>query len=86
MRIIINQSCIDKGKKGSVSKCPIALAMKNVGLKNVEVGIVDVDYNPDSKQGYYWRRNKRLPKKIQNFIERFDKGKSVRPIDFIICI
>jgi hypothetical protein len=55
--------------------CPIARALKRAfRATEVSVGtsIADVDE----------RRGLQLPKRAQNFIERFDEGKTMKPFSF----
>ena len=86
MKIEITQDCIKRGKRGKGSECPTALAMIDTGLLEVSVGTFRAYY--DTKDGCvsHLRKEKRLPKKIQNFIKRFDNGKPVKPISFLLTI
>jgi len=71
MKIRVTRKFINKGKKKSVESCPIALAIKDrfpgqyVKVYSDSAIIGDARYN--------LRRGMR-------FVERFDAGKSVRPV------
>ena len=65
MRVRVTKKNILDGKPNSISSCPIALALKQLGKRNV-----GVDYDVAKWSG----REATLPAKAQRFIERFDRG------------
>lgn len=76
MKITVTQEDIEKGKRGC-RNCPIALATNRTTLLDAAVYphcIISVD------MGTVWV----LPKKAQQFIQRFDDGKPVHPFTFDI--
>lgn len=73
MVIKVTRQCIAKAGKSS-SNCPIALALKEAGLKRVLVGSF-----------FYWQgdeNSKDLPIKAQKFIRAYDDGLKVHPFQF----
>lgn len=79
----ITQEYIDRDERGSFDKCPVALALIEMGYKEVHVG----DYNgfifelPGTE---YMTDSIDFPKKVKEFIKDFDWGISVSPISFRI--
>lgn len=74
----VTQEDIDKGKKGSCSQCPVALAgIRSVG-KSFYVGPTMFAFR------FNWIAE--LPKCVVDFIERFDSGQPVQPFTFDIEI
>lgn len=84
MEIEVTQQDINKGIKGDICNCPIALALKRNGFKNVEVNGSDADFNvmPDIFVSLP------LPKKAQTFVTKFDEeGKeAVKPFGFNLAV
>ena len=76
MIIRVTQEHIDKGIRGSCTKCPIALALIDAGLDNPSVGV------------YYMRGGGRhlfgCPQIIKNFMTLFDNGAYAAPFEFEI--
>lgn len=74
MRIDVTQEHIDKGLTGSCSRCPVALALWDVGIPAV------VHY--DTAETY--RDEIILPVSARAFIAAFDDGEPVKPFHFDI--
>lgn len=79
MLIRVKQEHIDKGKPNNCIRCPIALALYDqvpfkYGIYVMGFGIVidSVTY--------------KLPTKIKQFIEDFDKLLDVNPFEFELCL
>jgi len=65
----------------NISGCPIALALKKKGFKNIAV---DEDQILVSKKGEYF--TSKVVKAARRFIERFDEGLSVKPFSFNLTL
>lgn len=78
MKIEVKEKHIKKGKPRNSCDCPIALAMKDAGLKDcfVECLFVDISNNLET----YTMVN--LPAKVSQFIHDFDEGLEVSPFEF----
>jgi len=73
IKVHVTQEHIDKGECCSVTRCPVALALKERFLgKTVVVGKTYVQIN----QKFY-----RLDSKGCKFIRAFDDGRKVQPIE-----
>lgn len=73
MRVVVKQEHISQGSRGSALYCPIAVALRDAGCKNVIVGpdcafVDDEDYE--------------LPEEAMAFIDAFDDGGEPGPITF----
>lgn len=71
--VIVTDWCIQNGVRRDSDKCPIALAFKNMGYDDV---LVDYGYVDFGMEEYA------LPVIADRFIEDFDSGKVVHPIEF----
>lgn len=70
--VSVQQEDIDNGKPEDCDSCPIALACRRLGYKDVSVGVsLHVDDHD------YW-----LPSEASRFIEEFDNGEVVSPFSF----
>lgn len=75
MKITVTQEHIDKGKRKDHKCCPIALALKEAGLRNPSVVPGWATY-----QDFDWggkrrtTQHRRLPTVAINFVVKFDKG------------
>jgi hypothetical protein len=87
IKVEVTEKDIKRGKPVSCSGCPIALAFRRATkttssskrMKYVDVsgGYVGFVYKNDD----YWVD---LPRRAQNFIHKFDLGKSVKPFSFVV--
>lgn len=66
-----------RGYHGEYHACPIAQHLKRIGFENLQV---DNDYILASKDGKSYKY--KTPTQAQVFIEDFDDGKEVVPIEF----
>jgi len=79
MKVRVLQKHIDKGIPGRILSCPIALAIQEKRLtKSVSVGNIEVERQLTYGKKIYYL----LPRGATIFIDRFDKGKFVRPTTF----
>lgn len=86
MQIRVTQKHINEGEKIHCTECPIALAISDCLKKSYCAGV--------SMRRYYIHTlplsqsciNNELPSKAQDFIIKFDCGRSVEPFDFDIDI
>ena len=77
IRVSVTKRDIAVGKRGSSYECPIALACRRLGKR----WIITIDAARNAKS-FKWIAN--MPDKAQRFIERFDKGRPVRPFTFTL--
>ena len=77
MKIHVTRKHIKQGKRGYISFCPIALALKGYGFK--EVMVDDEMAQVDGKESW-------LSKRTRLFIANFDLGKPVKPFVFNLKI
>jgi hypothetical protein len=75
MKIVVAQEHIDKGRTGSCSKCPIALAAHDIGL-------LDAMVTENGLYAYTPYRGGKLSPKASLFVKKFDLGKKVLPFEF----
>ncbi len=80
--IDVMQCHIDQGKKDDCSKCPIALALKELGFVGLKVDIDDL-YKTVNQ---YIRISIKIPFRATNFIDTFDHGFLVKPFKFTIAV
>ena len=73
MKIQITQNHIKRGKKGRVTLCPIALALKERGFEKVRVRAEAVEIDGAKFS---------LSPNEMRFIKRFDNGEPVEPFVF----
>lgn len=73
--ITVTQKHIDTGVRIDPIKCPVAKAIRAAGFKNVSVGGT-VCF------GKNYSKSAALPKRVCNFITRFDREKAVKPFTF----
>jgi len=69
MKVQVMKKHIKNGKKENSKRCPVALALREQGFKNVEVDATCVHIDDEY---YEVRRGSR-------FISRFDEGLPVKP-------
>ena len=77
-KITVTQEHIDKGDVGSSHSCPVAIACKDAGLIDpcVDKLVISQELSDGAVIGIY------TPIKVAEFIENFDAGKEVKPIEF----
>lgn len=80
MRVNVTQEHIDKGARMSCDGCPIALALKEAGLPDVEVFANRVSRNAFTSDLETWE----LPTNARAFIQSFDNYRIVEPFHFDI--
>lgn len=77
IKISVSQEDIDNGTPGDETCCPIALAVKRQYPEYNEVSVeIDVLFLDDI--------NYLMPIEASNFVDDFDEGKSVAPLEFEI--
>ncbi len=74
MKVTVTAEDIKKGCQAHRNRCPIALALKRLGMKGVKVGTFQVEL--DGSDVYP------LPVEAQRFIRKFDYGAKVNPFTF----
>lgn len=77
VKVYIQDKHIASARRGSPYYCPVALAFSDMGQN---VGVTRHWITFYSGATIY---DMNLPKKIQRFIKRFDRGLKVRPISFM---
>jgi hypothetical protein len=76
MTIEVTQQHIDEGSRSLCASCPIALAIKAVGFRNVSVGSGTVQIGDCFAH--------LLPPAVRDFIQNHDNIRPVRPFSFEI--
>lgn len=78
IHVCVTQEDIDKGIKEDVNNCAVALAVKRLFPedRNVYVENPGIDINGE----FYL-----VPKHIEEFINNFDNGLPVEPVEFDMC-
>ena len=77
MKIQVTKEHIQKGTRFDGSKCPIALACKDVRLMAPNIGYVGISIKFKEKRLYF-----STPKRVYKFIKRFDFNQKVKPFSF----
>lgn len=77
MKVKVTQKHIDNGDH-RVGSCPIALAMKGMGIKKPYVGFYCLRDDNGQSISYYY------PRSVKRFIHNFDHRISVEPFTFIL--
>ncbi len=81
VRVRVTQENIDKGQAMSTRNCPVARALKNLGMKYCTVNDVWI-WKDNRPRGNDYMLGGPTPKKAQDFIHKFDRGDEVEPISF----
>ena len=82
IKIDVTEADIKNGIRFLSKKCPVALAVKRILKKPVQVW--GDTYNLVIQKG---KENEiRLPGKVDTFVERFDKGEKVKPFSFFLPV
>lgn len=68
MVVKVTAKHIARGKKKNDVSCPVALALRDAGFPRGELRDTYVD---------------RFPRSIERFMDKFDRGQSVKPFNFI---
>ena len=79
-KITVTQNDIKLGEAGNCRACPIARATRRALHRHI---LVDEDSITIGRPGEGGKEYQ-LPPSAQKFIERFDSGKPVRPITFLV--
>jgi hypothetical protein len=80
VRVEVTKNHIQRGRKGNVNYCPIALALKEqLGLRQVRVGGIHITFGPQ-----FGGLSVRLPRQAAKFITAFDEKEPVKPFSFTL--
>lgn len=80
MRIQVSEQHIEHGLRGSCTKDPIALALRDAGFMHPWVS---VDYiEVDGFNGGFKRQHWSSPESVRNFIADFDAFRFIDPFEF----
>ena len=82
MKISVKREHIDNGVALSSTCCPIALACKDAGLKNVWINPLSIHYCLDDSVCPLFVNRVTLPVEVIKFIARFDAGEYVTMFSF----
>ena len=85
MEIKVTQKHINKGRRGDVNTCAIALALaEQFGADADDVSVDPNEIKVSKKNGFSFSFEwTKIPARIQNFISKFDHDKaSVKPFSF----
>lgn len=74
--IRVEQRHIDCGKKKRCTICPVALALREAGIKHPSVDGITVAYRFTKEPIFV------LSDKVNGWIKRFDMGLEVQPFEF----
>ena len=83
LHVQVTSEHIKNGKKSTLISCPIALAVKQLGYKEVFVtpfGMACIDPSTDSTLRV------ELPEVARKFIRSFDADQDVTPIEFYLQV
>lgn len=81
MKIEVTKVDIKNGKRNKFNTCPVALAFRRKTKRKRVIVKSNAIYDGNGRHTLCF-----LPKKAGRFIERFDNGKSVRPISFYVVL
>lgn len=76
--IHVSEANIKDGKSKMADLCPVALAMKDAGFRDIYVSPINLICSSDEPMVYYGR----LPLDAHQFVCNFDKGAPVEPATF----
>ena len=76
MKITVTQQHIDNGQKGSCTRDPIALALKDAGVEDPWVSPVRITFGLNRKNGAP------VPAEVLAFMRAFDNHEMVEPFEF----
>jgi len=79
-KLNITKNNIKNGDPGNAAKCPVALALKDLGFKDIHVSIDSMSFITKNDTEIIVT----MPKKVFTFICKFDSDKSVNPFSIII--
>jgi hypothetical protein len=74
----VTQRHIDKGEKNDCNYCPVGIAMRESTGCYVVVTQQAAAFTHDK----YGTFAEKMPKSVERFIERYDRGESVKPFQF----
>lgn len=77
LQVKVTQDHINQGIKDDIFDCPIAHAMRGVGLENVEVSSSSCVWT----KGESWA-SALLPEEARVFVQNFDEGNGASPFEF----
>jgi hypothetical protein len=75
----VTKNHIKRGVGCNGYKCPVAMALKDAGFKDVAVGYHSIFAGYDGRR---WRADN--TKRIANFICRFDNRREIKPMKFTL--
>ena len=78
MRIDVTQDCIGRARQGTSRSCPVALAMTDGGLMNVEVWGGYLRWGEDHPLGFR-KKYCRIPKWLVQRIRHYDTHGKMEP-------
>lgn len=82
MIIKVTQEHIDEGFPGEADSCPVALAIQQkTGDLHATVNAKCIFFRYRSKD-----KTRKTPKKVVNFIKKFDSGDKVKPFSFELSV
>lgn len=84
MKINVTEDHIARGRQGAPNSCPVALALKETSSDFANVVVSPSWFFSKNKDFKITYEATNLPKKVQQFIKKFDTGKPVKPFSFEI--
>lgn len=82
MKIFVSSECIKFGIAKNAQSCPVALAIDEQYESTGNYAVSITNSHLAIFTGVRRTRLTMLPPKVQYFIQKFDQGKPVRPIEF----
>ena len=80
MLVEVTEKDIRNGKPKDAKRCPIALALKRVDMRDVEVGIFNMGFHHGGR--HYLSVG--IPQKAYLFRRDYNEGKAVEPFAFTL--
>ena len=76
-KIVVTQQHIDLGKRKCPGECPVALAAQDAGYHRPSVWLRSMSFVKDLNRQFGF-----LPNIVTQFIQDYDEGKVVGPMEF----
>ena len=77
MKIKVTKRDVSGGDQDNTASCPVALACRRAGLHSPSVSNSRIYFGKDNERVYL-----EFPLKVVKFIEDYDSGKKVKPLEF----
>ena len=78
MKVLVRRKHIREGNPNDAKRCPIALALREMGFSDPAVNHQDIEFSRQLKA--------ELPGVAQKFIMKFDNFEKVKPFSFLLRV